>query len=287
MVKSKVDNKVIDLRGNLTIILPAQNHNCGYFKDRKALCDSFIMLCPGVDTFEDLMEKGFRHFGPFYWTNKCENCTQCVPIRIPVQEFQLSKSKKIIINKNLDLDVKISKPVFSDKKYKLFREHGKKFPYSGSIKHSREEFQAMFFDPPHPFCKEYQYFLGKKLIAVGYVDETPKQFSSTYFFYDLNYNRRSLGNFSILFELTRARQKGAKFYYLGYYLSKNSSMKYKIDFFPSEVQIKGKWVPFVQENGTCLFQNEPLESHNQPFKIKTDFDLEEHFPSLSRLVDKP
>ena len=106
------------------------------------------------------------------------------------------------------------------------------------------EFSNSFVANPFP-TEEWCYYLGDRLVGVGYVDVLPRANSAIYFFYDPVERHRSLGTFNVLSILDRCRQQGLPHVYLGYFVAGCSSMTYKSLFTPNEVLgADGKWRPF-------------------------------------------
>ncbi|XP_063537097.1 arginyl-tRNA--protein transferase 1 isoform X1 [Cydia strobilella] len=95
-----------------------------------------------------------------------------------------------------------------------------------------------------------QYWLDGKLIAVGVIDILPKCVSSVYFFYDPAYTHLTLGTYGALREIAFTRQlqsvsPALKYYYMGYYIHSCKKMRYKGNFYPSDLACPEtyKWCP--------------------------------------------
>jgi arginine-tRNA-protein transferase len=101
---------------------------------------------------------------------------------------------------------------------------------------TRAEYEMQFCFP-HPCAREFRYFDGPKLVAIGYVDETPDALSSIYFFFDPDYQHLSLGVASVLCEIAAAAERGRKHVYLGYRVLGCPSMEYKMQFRPHELLV--------------------------------------------------
>ena len=93
---------------------------------------------------------------------------------------------------------------------------------------------AAFLDNPFE-TEEWCYYLGSRLVAVGYVDSLPEGLSAIYFYYDPDERRRSLGTYNVLAAIEAARQRGLPHVYLGYYVEGGRSVEYKARFRPNEV----------------------------------------------------
>ena len=64
---------------------------CGYFPDREAtnILTSFNWMGPNLPVenldcifYERLLRKGFRRYHSLVYHTKCQNCRECIPIRI-------------------------------------------------------------------------------------------------------------------------------------------------------------------------------------------------------------
>ena len=106
------------------------------------------------------------------------------------------------------------------------------------------EYAESFVDNPFP-TEEWCYYLGDRLVGVGYVDVLPEGLSAIYFYYDPNERDRSLGTFNVLRVIDSAAARGIPHVYLGYYVEGCRSLEYKARFRPNEVLTPGGlWVPF-------------------------------------------
>jgi len=78
---------------------------------------------------------------------------------------------------------------------------------------------------------------GNILIAVGVVDILPTGLSSVYLFYNPSFAHElvPLGKYAILKEIEWTAKAGLPYYYLGYYIESCHKMKYKGDYYPSEL----------------------------------------------------
>ena len=81
-----------------------------------------------------------------------------------------------------------------------------------------------------------------RLIGYGIIDETPGIVSSLYFFFDPAESRRSLGTFSMMFEIEHARETGRRWYHPGFHVSGCAAMAYKHRFRPCQIlDADGVW----------------------------------------------
>jgi arginyl-tRNA--protein-N-Asp/Glu arginylyltransferase len=215
-----------------------ENKQCPYYEDKKS--DTryrFIQSCD-IDTYDKMLQRGWRRFGNVHFVPECSSCNDCKTIRLDIQKFTYSKSQKRILNKNNDLDVYVQKPSLSIEHINLFNKYhthmSKKKLWKDNIIDA-SEYKASYVDGAGEYGKEILYFLGNKLIAVALCDMTQNSFSSVYCFYDHEYASRSLGKYSILAQISMAKQANIPYIFLGYWIKDHYSMGYKEDYTPFDI----------------------------------------------------
>lgn len=199
------------------------------------------MLATGAcgDEFNDLLKKGWRRFGYYFFKPSCRICYECLPIRVRVCEFKLTKSQKRVIKKNIETKVLFKELSYSEEIFEIYKEHSwDKF----NQKADKEDFKLSFFYQAVPSLQS-EYYINDKLAAVGFIDISSKALSSVYFIYRTVYSHYSLGTFGAIKEIEFARLLSLKYYYLGYYIKDNHRMSYKNRFKPYELYDwkKRKW----------------------------------------------
>ena len=62
-----------------------------------------------VDAYQysGLIQQGFRRSGSFVYRPHCENCNACIPVRLPVADFQASRSQKRAFKNHQTLNVRL------------------------------------------------------------------------------------------------------------------------------------------------------------------------------------
>nr|XP_021199343.2 arginyl-tRNA--protein transferase 1 [Helicoverpa armigera] len=128
-----------------------------------------------------------------------------------------------------------------------------------------------------------QYWLDGKLIAVGVIDILPKCVSSVYFFYDPHYMHLTLGTYGALREIEFTRSMHSQcpqieYYYMGYYIHSCCKMRYKGNFYPSDLACPEtyKWFPLLE----CI----PKLEASPYSRLDPDIDsVDENFPKESDL----
>lgn len=170
----------------------------------------------------------------------CEGCRECVPIRVPVQEFVASRSQRRVLRRNTDIQVHTGPPIATDEKWRIYNEYKSRQHYDLDCD-DRAGFEEFLFRSPiedstrRTQTFEMTYTIGDRLAAVGMVDVCPDALSSVYFYFDPAYARRSLGVYSALYEIEECRRRGLAYWYIGYYVRDCRQMNYKAQYRPHEL----------------------------------------------------
>lgn len=215
-----------------------ENKQCPYFDDRRADTRYRFMQNCDINTYDKMLERGWRRFGHVHFVPECKECTDCKTIRLDIKNFKYSKSQKRILSKNKDIQVYVQKPTLSIDHINLFNKYhtfmqNKKGWKENTI--DAAEYKASYVDGAGAFGKEILYFLDDKLVCVALCDMTQNALSSVYCFYDHDLQNRSLGKFSILAQISMAKQAKVPYLFLGYWIKDHYSMGYKEDYTPFDI----------------------------------------------------
>ena len=221
---------------------------CSYLPDQRASMEYVFVGQASAADYQDRLQKGWRRFGRAFFHPVCKSCKQCLSVRVPVSTFRPDRSQRRAIKTNADVRVLIAEPEVTEEKLRLYdRFHESQSADKGWPEHGPKdpvEYIESFIDNPFP-TEEWQFWIGERLIGVGYVDVLPSAMSAIYFFYDPDEKWRSLGTFNVLRIIDSAAQRGIPHVYLGYCVEGCRSLEYKSRFRPNEVlAADGSWKPF-------------------------------------------
>jgi len=220
-----------------------QPHSCSYLPDEQA---TTLFLDPSqpmdVNVYADLSEMGFRRSGDHLYRPHCQNCNACVPARIPAARFIPNRQQRRILKRNADLTVTAARPAFKEEYFDLYRRYIETRHADGDMyPPSRDQFST-FLVRDLPFCWFYEFRLEGRLLAVAVCDLLPNGLSAVYTFYEPDEERRSLGRFAILWQITEALRQDLEAVYLGYWIKNCKKMNYKTQYRPIELLINQRWV---------------------------------------------
>jgi arginyl-tRNA--protein-N-Asp/Glu arginylyltransferase len=215
---------------------------CQYLPDR--VWQLRYELVPSLRSADYMqrLQGGWRRFGWAMFRPECPSCRMCRSLRVPVATFRPNSSQRRAWKRNqAEVTLRISAPSLSRDRLDLwarFHRHG----------HETKGWPPEATGDPrmllqNPFrTEEWTYYLGRRLIAVAYVDALTEALSAIYCYYDPAEKARSLGTFNVLSLLASARERGLPHVYLGYYVAGCRSMEYKRNFRPNEVlRSDGTW----------------------------------------------
>jgi arginine-tRNA-protein transferase len=224
---------------------------CGYLPDETWRLQYEMVSAVSRAEYMDLMLRGWRRFGNTLFRPRCPSCRACRSLRVVVDRFRPDRSQKRVRKANEGVvQLRIGKPAVSPAKLDLYdRFHAFQAEAKGWPVHppkDAHEYADSFVDNPFP-TQEWCYYLERKLVGVGYVDDLPAGLSAIYFFYDPDYQDHSLGTWNVLNVIDQAAEKGLPHVYLGYYVADCQSMSYKARFAPNQLLgVDGRWHDFQE-----------------------------------------
>ncbi|MED5371480.1 MAG: arginyltransferase [Myxococcota bacterium] len=226
------------------IPIDATPHPCPYLEGRTAVLPlRWYRQNIAAQDYDALLASSDRRVGRSLYRPSCPSCRECQGIRVPIADFKPSKSQRRIIRRNADLQVLAGAPVVDQEHLELFNKH-KLLRDLADTPTSAEHYRHWLVTTcTHTI--ETRYLLDGKLVGVGILDVGEKDASSVYFYFDPELERRSLGTFSVLAEISWLRQRGFEHYYLGLYVQGCAQLNYKSRFKPNERLINGNWERFT------------------------------------------
>lgn len=220
----------------------AQPSDCGYLPKRTSrnlVCDP--QFEHNKTTHTALSQQGFRRSGSFLYRPQCPGCNACIPMRVSSELFKPSRTDRRCIKTNQDLQVIPRPAAFSAEHYALYSQYLQHKHPEGGMEDQGPEAYAQFFISEWADTVFYEFRLGRQLLAVSVTDRLEDGLSAMYCFYDHRVPKRSLGTYSILWQLEHARYLGLDWVYLGYWIDGCRKMQYKERYQPAEYFINGSW----------------------------------------------
>ena len=197
---------------------------------------------PEAESLHDRLSRaGFRRSHNIAYAPVCPSCQSCVPIRIPVANFQPDRGLRRILRANAAVEGYDVAPRATAEQFQLFQRYQQIRHTEGDMATmSFYDFRAMVEDTPiDTIITEFR--IDGRLVGGCLTDRLGDGLSAVYSFYAPDLERQSLGTYAILWLIERARAENLPYVYLGYWVPESRKMAYKARFRPCEVLVGGTW----------------------------------------------
>ena len=191
--------------------------------------------------YSALMNYGFRRSGPHLYIPKCEQCTACISVRIPVEKFRPSKTQKRIIKKNKNLSITERRAEFRQDHFELYKKYLLARHPGGGMDNPTPASYMDFLTTSWAKTTFLEMRTEGNLDAVAVTDVLEDGLSAVYTFFNPQLTNQSLGKIAILYQIFHARVLGLKWLYLGYWIKDCNKMNYKSEFKPQQLYYKNAW----------------------------------------------
>ena len=225
------------LRFFMTAVAP-----CPYLPgmtERKVFAN--LPFSDGAHVNDELTHAGFRRSQNIAYRPACEGCDACVSVRLPVPDFEFSRSQRKVMSRNADLSRDLVEAEATTEQFDLLKRYlATRHPGGGMTDMTWADYVAMVEDTAvRTHLIEYRLPSPDggpgDLIAVTLADLLSDGLSMVYSFFDPAIEKRSLGVFAILDHVRQAAMVRLPFVYLGYWVQGSKKMDYKAGFRPMEV----------------------------------------------------
>ncbi|WP_428485523.1 arginyltransferase [Rhodopila sp.] len=198
---------------------------------------------PESEALHDRLSRaGFRRSHNIAYAPVCPACQACVPIRIPVEQFQPDRTLRKIGRANAGLDGYRVPARATAEQFQLFQRYQQARHGDGDMASmSFYDYRAMVEDTPiETFIIEFR-DAQDRLVSACLGDKLGDGLSAVYSFFAPGLERQSLGTYAVLWLIEQARSLRLPYVYLGYWVPESRKMAYKARFKPSEVLVGGIW----------------------------------------------
>ncbi len=206
-----------------------------------------LPMLEGPAVHDALTQGGFRRSQNIAYRPACEGCVSCLSARLPVRDYQLSRSERRILARHEDLTRHIVEAEATREQFDLLRRYlHSRHAGGGMADMTWSDFVAMVEDTAvRTYMVEYRTPSTDGgpglLVACALVDRLSDGLSLVYSFFEPSAARLSPGSFMILDHLIQARALGLPHVYLGYWVRGSRKMDYKARFSPLEVLDPNGW----------------------------------------------
>jgi len=222
---------------------------CSYMPARMARSQ---VAAPGslVDTvvYSELVRLGFRRSGQHVYRPRCDTCSACTPVRVPVADFRPSRSQRRCQQRNGDLAMRLRPLVFEEGHYRLYRRYQQARHAGGGMDQDDREQYRGFLLQSRVDSALAEFTLDGEVVMVSLVDRLLDGLSAVYTFFEPDLASRGLGVYGVLSQIRLAREMNLPYLYLGYWIEDCRKMAYKRAYRPLEALVDGRWQSMTEES---------------------------------------
>jgi arginine-tRNA-protein transferase len=202
-----------------------------------------------IDTtnYSELVAIGFRRSGVFTYRPWCDNCRECVAVRLPVAAFRPNRSQRRAQSRHGGLIAQERPLQFREEHYSLYQRYQLSRHSGGGMDSDSREQYTHFLLQTHVDSRLVEFREGDILRMVCIIDVLDNGLSSVYTFYEPDLPGTSFGTYAILWQADQCRRLGLAYLYLGYWIRDSQKMAYKGLFRPLEILAQGRWEALPEE----------------------------------------
>ena len=217
-------------------------HSCPYLSGEQAITQ-FINPNEDLDIglYTYLSQHGFRRSGEHIYRPNCSICTACRPIRVVIDDFEPSSSQKRCLNRCKDFEVKVSDAEFNQEHYEMYEQYIEERHFDGDMYPANEDLYEKFLFSDWARTQFLEIYDQGNLVACAVFDQLFDGLSAVYCYFDIDYQRYSLGKLAILKQIEHAKHLKLPYLYLGFQIDGCKKMNYKSQFKPTEQFINQRW----------------------------------------------
>ena len=170
-------------------------HPCSYLPRNNAqtlFFDPRETVTPPL--YQTLTDQGFRRSGSHLYRPHCGSCQACVPTRLPVEDFNLSRSQRRTLKRNSDLTVRVEEAAFTKRHYHLYERYISLRHADGDMYPASEDQYRSFLLSPWSNSLFVSLYKEEQLLSVAVTDQQQHGLSAIYTFFEPTETKRSLGS---------------------------------------------------------------------------------------------
>ena len=228
------------------LVVHDQPSRCPYLLDRVARLPLRLPIRKLTRAeLDERLEAGDRRQGLLLYRTSCPSCQACEPIRIDIEQFELSRSMRRVLQRgNRCLETSLGVPLADARRVQLYNIHKAGRELSDGQPPIDIDGYREFLVETCCDSFELRYSRGQQLVGVAVTDRGNDSLSAVYCHFDPEHADLSIGTYSILKQVELCRRWKLRWLYLGLYIEASPKMTYKSRFLPHERLLNGSWRRF-------------------------------------------
>lgn len=221
---------------------------CPYLPDLDAVT-AFVdpKMAMSTELYGVLLSVGFRRSGNQIYRPHCDQCNQCLPVRLSVTDFYPNRSQRRNLKMHSDTVVIAKQAKFEALHLDLYNKYLAHRHSDSDMGNAVEQEYMSFLTSDWCDTHFFEFYHQRQLIAVTVADVLPEGLSAVYTFFDPDFAHLSPGQYAILWLLNESRRRSLQWLYLGYWVPNCDKMSYKSNYRPLHILLFQDWKIFPRD----------------------------------------
>src|SRR4051812_45243448 len=177
-----------------------------------------------TELYGDLVKAGFRRSGIFTYRPHCDACRACVPVRIPVGEFEANRSQRRAWKSHTNLVAHVQPLKFRLEHYALYLRYQSKRHSGGGMDNDSRDQYSHFLLQSRVDTRLLEFRDAGQLVMVSIVDFLADGLSSVNPSYDPDPRGVTYATLNVSWHIDESQRRDLAYLYLGYWIRESPNM---------------------------------------------------------------
>ena len=144
-------------------------------------------------SYQHLSDQGFRRSGAHLYRPRCNHCSACIAVRVPVQSFRANRTQRRALKRNDELRISVEPAQFTQRYFHVYERYISMRHADGDMYPATEDQFKSFLLSAWADTLFVCAYEGDRLLSVAVMDRLNDGLSAVYTFFEPNESARSLG----------------------------------------------------------------------------------------------